>query len=64
LGNLNFLNFYEIRDRLSYLPFFEGVSPRWIITGKTSKRDEKQNITSEFSTNVFILDSATENKLE
>ena len=63
LGNLNFLNFYEIRDRLSYLPFFEGVSPRWIITGKTSKRDAVQNITSEFSTNVFILDSATENNI-
>ena len=63
LGNLNFLNFYEIRDRLSYLPFIEGVSPRWIITGKTTKRSKEQNITSEFSTNVFILDSASENNI-
>lgn len=63
LGNLNFLNFYEIRDRLSYLSFIEGVSPRWIITGKTSKKDEEQNITTEFSTNVFILDSENENNI-
>ena len=63
LANLNFLNFYEIKDRISYLPFLEGVSPRWIITGKASRTNEEQNATSEFSTNVFILDSATENNI-
>ena len=62
LSNLNFLNFYEIKERLSNLTYIEGVSPRWIITGKSSKKEAK-NTSSEFRTNVFILDSAEENNI-
>ena len=63
LENFNFLNFYEIKDRLSYLSFIEGVSPRWIITGKAKNNNEQKNISSIFSTNVFILDSTMENNI-
>ena len=60
--NFNFLDFYEIKNRLKKLSFIEGVTPRWIIQGKTSKRNEIKN-SSEFLTNIFIIDSANENDI-
>ena len=63
LSKLNFLNFYEIKEKLSNLSYIEGVSPRWIITGKASKKDQIKNNTSEFKTNIFILDSTEENNI-
>ena len=63
LSQLNFLNFYDIKRKLSDLSFIEGVSPRWIITGKASNKNEMKNNYSEFSANIFILDSAEENNM-
>ena len=63
LSQLNFLNFYDIKRKLSDLSFIEGVSPRWIITGKASNKNEMTNNYSEFSANIFILDSAEENNM-
>ena len=63
LSRLNFLNFYEIKEKLEYLSLIEGISPRWIITGKSSNKNESKNISSQYSTNVFILDSAEENNM-
>ena len=37
LNNLNFLNFYEIEKKLENLSYIEGVTPRWMITGKAKK---------------------------
>jgi len=56
--NFNFLDFYEIKRNLKNLSFIEGVTPRWIIQGKTSKKNS-----SEFLTNIFIIDSANENDI-
>ena len=63
LSQLNFLNFYEIKEKLSNLSFIEGVSPRWIITGKASNINETKDNYSEFSSNIFILDSSEENNI-
>ena len=60
--NFNFLDFYEIQKRLKNLPFIEGVTPRWIVQGKTSKKNEIKS-SSEFLTNIFIIDSANENDI-
>ena len=58
LSRLSFLNFYEIKEKIGNLSYIEGVSPRWIITGKSSNAGD--NTSSKFSTNIFILDSAEE----
>ena len=63
ITQLSFLNFYEIKERLENLSFIEGVTPRWIITGKASNKNEKKENSSEFSANIFILDSAKENDI-
>ena len=60
--NFNFLDFYEIQKRLKNLSFLEGVTPRWIVQGKTSKKNEKKS-SSEFLTNIFIIDSVNENDI-
>ena len=60
--NFNFLDFYEIQKRLKNLSFLEGVTPRWIVQGKTSKKNEKKS-SSEFLTNIFIINSVNENDL-
>ena len=61
--NFNFLNFYEIKEKLENIPFIEGLSPRWIIQGKASNKNEKKKIFSEFLTNIIILDSSIENNI-
>ena len=63
LSKLNFLNFYEIQEKLINLSFIEGVSPRWIITGQASNKNETKKIHSQFRTNIFILDSSIENNI-
>ena len=57
--NYNFLNFYEIKNRLKRLSFIEGVTPRWFFQGKTSKINGKGS-SSDFLTNVFVINSARE----
>ena len=54
--NYNFLNFYEVKNRLKRLSFIDGVTPRWIFQGKTSKVGSSP----EFLTNVFVINSARE----
>ena len=61
LNNLNFLNFYEIEKKLENLSYIEGVTPRWMITGKAKKIGEGNN--DNFKTNIFIIDSAIENNI-
>ena len=66
LNQTNFLNFNEIRKKLSNLSFIEGFSPRWYFFGKASKKfKEKQNSKNsiEFNTNIVILDSSIENDI-
>lgn len=60
--NFNFLDFYEIKKRLKNLPFIEGITPRWIFQGKTSKKIEIKN-SPEFLTNIIVIDSANENDI-
>ena len=55
----NFLNFYEVKNRLKRLPFIEGITPRWVFQGKTLKINKK-GISSDFLTNVFVINSARE----
>ena len=62
LSSLSFLNFYDIEKKLENFSLIEGVSPRWMIKGQTSNLNNS-NITSTFSANIFILDSARENKI-
>ena len=57
--NYNFLNFYEVKNRLKKLSFIEGVTPRWIFQGKTSKINGKGS-SPDFLTNVFVINSARE----
>lgn len=63
LNNLNFLNLYEIKEKLSDLPFIEGMSPRWFIFGTTSDKNKGNEISNEFKTSILILDSSTENDI-
>ena len=63
LSNLNFLNYYEIKEKLANLSFIEGISPRWFILGKASHINNKTNVSNEFNTNILILDSAEENNI-
>ena len=63
ISNLNFLNFDEIKQRLKNLSYIEGVSPRWIIVGKVASENKIKNISFEFSSNIFILDSTEENNI-
>ena len=63
LSNLNFLNYYEIKEKLANLSFTEGISPRWFILGKASHINNKTNVSNEFNTNILILDSAEENNI-
>ena len=66
LNQTNFLNFNEIRKKLSHLTFIEGFSPRWYFFGSASKKyKEKQNSKNsiEFNTNIVILDSSIENDI-
>ena len=59
--NFHFLNLYDIKEKLSNLSFIEGITPRWLILGKTSNINE--NISNEFKTNILILDSSIENDI-
>ena len=59
----NFLNFYEIKQKLANLSFIEGLAPRWYFKGKASKKDKLKNDLIEFNTNILILDSSLENKI-
>ena len=62
ITNLNFLNYYEIKEKLSNLSFIEGVSPRWFFIGKASNNNNtEKNESIEFNTNIIILDSSMEN---
>jgi hypothetical protein len=63
LSNLNFLNLYEIKNKLANLSFIEGISPRWFILGKASHTSNETNISNEFRTNILILDSSEENNI-
>ena len=63
LSNLNFLNLYEIKNKLANLSFIEGISPRWFILGKASHTNNETNISNEFKTNILILDSSEENNI-
>ena len=57
--NYNFLNFYEIKNRLKRLSFIEGVTPRWAFQGKTLKVNGKGS-SPDFLTNVFVINSERE----
>ena len=59
----NFLNFHEIRRKLSNLSFIEGLSPRWYFMGKASKKGKQKNESIEFNTNIIMLDSSMENDI-
>ena len=61
LNNLNFLNFHDVQKKLENLSYIEGVSPRWIISGKSKRIGESDN--SSFKTNIFILESTIENNI-
>ena len=63
ISSLNFLNFYEIKERLENLSYIEGVAPRWMIVGKVASENKAKNISNEFSANIFILDSTEENNI-
>ena len=63
LTNIQFLNFYDVKEKLSNLSFIEGVAPRWIITGKSTNYNVKKKINSTFSSNIFILNSQIENDI-
>ena len=63
LSNLNFLNLYEIKNKLANLSFIESISPRWFILGKASHTSNETNISNEFRTNILILDSSEENNI-
>ena len=63
LSNLNFLNFYEIKEKLANLSFIEGISPRWFILGKASHTNKETKDSNEFNTNILILDSSKENNI-
>ena len=63
LNNLNFLNFYEIEKKLENLSYIEGVTPRWMITGKAKNIEEDIKNNDSFRANIFIIDSAIENNI-
>ena len=63
LNQTNFLDFNEIRKKLSNLSFIEGFSPRWYFFGKASKKFEGKQNSIEFNTNIVILDSSIENDI-
>ena len=62
-SNLNFLNLYEIKEKLANLSFTEGISPRWFIFGKASNKNKVNDISNEFKTSILILDSSSENSI-
>ena len=60
-SNLNFLDLYEIKEKLANLSFIEGISPRWFIFGKASDKNKGNYISNEFKTSILVLDSFSEN---
>ena len=60
---INFLNYYEIKEKLSNLSFIEGISPRWFFIGKAVNNNNDKNESIEFNTNIIVLDSSMENNI-